>query len=736
MTVLRIALPTPLRRSFDYLPPKAMSAEQAKTLAAGLRIKVPFGPRKLVGILLEVSEHSEIDSKKLKPATAILEQDSLISPYILELCKWASTYYQHSIGEVLSNALPTLMRKEGELPNYSETRWRLTTEGKGLPEGALKRAPKQAKTLALLQDADDISMADITSAELNRSHIKALIDKGLAESYLVEATTPSTELNLLLHETPLKLNSQQQTSVNAINPNTGYQCCLLEGVTGSGKTEVYLQLIAKCLSQGKQALVLIPEIGLTPQTLARFQRRFNCTIATLHSGLTDRERAIAWQQARKQQASIVMGTRSAIFTDMPELGLIIIDEEHDGSFKQQDGFRYSARDIGIKRAFDNNIPIVLGSATPSLETLYHAQTGRYQHLQLTERATGAAIPPLQLIDTRNSALQSGFSQEALTAIHQEIGKGNQALVFINRRGFAPALMCNSCGEVAQCHHCDARLTVHYKQHVLRCHHCDSQWALPRHCSACQSHDIDFRGIGTERSEQALQQLFPGTRIIRVDRDTTSRKNAMQNVIDEVHQGEPCILVGTQMLAKGHHFPDVTLVIILDADGGLFSADFRGPEKTGQLLIQVAGRSGRESKPGRVMVQTLQAEHPSLLSLASNNYKLFAQQLLQERQVLGLPPYGFIAIIRADHSTLEGAEQLLRDLRKHSDQPGQPLAQCLGPLPAPMTKKAGRFRAQLILQADNRKHLHQRLQHIVAIAEQHPLAKKVRWSVDVDPADMY
>ncbi|MCR8921534.1 primosomal protein N' [Dasania sp. GY-MA-18] len=733
MTYLRLALPTPLRRSFDYLPPADLSAEQVQQLQPGLRIQVPFGPRQLIGVLLELSEHSDIAEHKLKPAIAVLDQHSLISPHILALCQWASNYYQYSVGEVLSNALPTLMRKQAELPSYSETRWRLSSKGKGLPEGALKRAPKQALALQLLQQQGDIGLAELTSAELNRSHIKALVDKGLAQAFSSEA---STAQHPVLKQASLTLNQQQQLAVSSINPEAGYQCCLLEGITGSGKTEVYLQLIAKCLKLGKQALVLIPEIGLTPQTLARFQRRFNCNIVILHSGLTDRERAIAWQQARKQQAAIVMGTRSAIYTDMPALGMIIIDEEHDSSFKQQEGFRYSARDIGIKRAFDLNIPIVLGSATPSLETLHNAESGRYQHLQLTQRATGASIPPLQLIDTRNSPLQHGFSKEVLTAIHSEIHSGNQVLVFINRRGFAPTLMCNNCGHVAQCQHCDARLTVHYRQRQLRCHHCDSLWPLPSHCLECNSHELDFRGIGTERSEQTLQQLFPGTEVIRIDRDTTSRKNAMQDMVDEVHKGEPCILVGTQMLAKGHHFPDVTLVVILDADGGLFSADFRGPEKMGQLLIQVAGRAGREAKAGQVMIQTLQPEHPFLLSLVNNNYKLFAQQLLRERKLLGLPPYGHLAIIRADHHNLAEAEQLLQALRQHSEQGQTSQAQCLGPLPAPMTKKAGRFRAQLILQADTRPLLHQRLQHIVAIAEQHPLAKKVRWSVDVDPADMY
>ena len=727
MPYLRLALPTPLRRSFDYLPPAAMAPAQLEQLKPGCRVQVPFGPRKLIGVLLEVVETTDIAPNKLKAALEILDQEAVLSPDIMGICKWASTYYQHAYGEVLSHALPVLLRKQGEIPELTETRWRLSNEGKGLPEGALKRARKQAAALSLLQQHHDIGLAQLTAAELNRSHIKALVDKGLAECF--EAKVSAAPNSTQTQAAP-QLNQQQQQAVNSVGE--GYQCYLLEGITGSGKTEVYLQLIEKCLTRGRQALVLIPEIGLTPQTMARFQRRFSAPMVMLHSALTDRERSLAWQQARTGQAQIVIGTRSAIFSDLPELGLIIIDEEHDSSFKQQDGFRYSARDIGIKRAFDKHIPIVLGSATPSLETLHNAQQGKFQHLKLTQRATGASLPPLELIDIRNAALQNGFSRPALDAIYQPLQAGNQALVFLNRRGFAPTLMCHSCGHIAQCQHCDARLTVHYQQRALRCHHCDSQWPLPHQCPDCQSHDIDFRGLGTERSEQTLKQLFPSTDIIRIDRDTTSRKQAMQDLVDEVHKGEPCILVGTQMLAKGHHFPDVTLVVILDCDGGLFSADFRGPEKMGQLLLQVAGRAGRENKPGQVLVQTLQPEHPFIISLVNSNYGLFASQILREREVIGLPPYGYLALIRSEHTSLNDAEQLLRDLRQQTE--GMP-AQCLGPLPAPMTKKAGRFRAQLILQADNRKALHQRLQQMVTLADQHTLAKKVRWSVDVDPADM-
>ena len=738
MTILRLAMPTPLRRSFDYLPPQDINHDDLAQLQPGCRVLAPFGPRKLVGVLLSIETESEVATNKLKAAAAILDQQPALTTPMLQLCRWAANYYQHPIGDVISNALPVLMRKSQPLPEQTDTYWQLTTEGKGLPEGALKRAPKQAKLLALLQQHGGLNSDDLAHHELSRSHVRSLIEKGLAES--VERRRQTALSDDKATEQALALNNQQQAALDAIDLDAGYRCALLEGITGSGKTEVYLQLIERCLQQGKQALVLIPEIGLTPQTLARFRRRFNCPIAILHSALSDRERLTAWQNAQAGQAKIVIGTRSAVFTPMPDLGLIIIDEEHDSSFKQQDGFRYSARDVAIKRAFDQQCPIILGSATPSLETLHNAITGRYLHLMMTERATGASTPAFETIDIRNMAMQDGFSPPLIAAIDHEINAGNQVLVFINRRGFAPVMICHDCGFNAQCPQCDARLTVHFGRRQLRCHHCEGQWPLPNNCPECGSHQLDFRGSGTERSEQALQQLFVDTPVIRIDRDTTSRKNAMQELVDEVHRGEPCILVGTQMLAKGHHFPDVTLVAILDADGGLFCADFRGPEKMGQLLVQVAGRAGREAKPGRVLIQTHQPDHPLIQSLTQDSYQQYARQLLQEREQTGLPPYGYLTLLRAEHKQLEIAEQLLRDIRRQSEANHQgsnnQTVQCFGPLPAPMTKKAGQYRAQLLLQATDRRALNQRLQAICHFADHHPYGKKVRWTIDVDPSDMF
>lgn len=729
MPFLRIAMPTPLYRSFDYLPPADINPATLAALQPGMRVLAPFGPRKLVGVLLAITEHSDVPQKQLKAVEALLDSQPLLDDAMLRLCQWAASYYLHPLGDVLQQALPSYLRKPAVIPEPTETRWQLSTEGKGLPEGALKRAPKQAALLQLLQKEPSINQQQLLAQGLNKSHLRTLINKGLAEEISVNLAHSHQSRNT---EALLPLNHQQQAALDSIQAIAGYQCALIDGITGSGKTEVYLQLISQCLKEGKQALVLIPEIGLSPQTLSRFQRRFDTPIALMHSALNDRERCVAWQQAASGHARVAIGTRSAIFSIMPELGLIIIDEEHDASYKQQDGFRYSARDLGIKRAFDAGIPIVLGSATPSLESLHNAQQGRYQHLRLTERAGKATSPSIELIDIKDQTLNNGFSQPLLDAIYQEIQQQNQILVFINRRGFAPVFMCNDCGFIAQCHHCDARLTVHYQDKKLRCHHCESKWSLPTVCAECKSHNIDFQGTGTERSEQILRYLFPDTDVIRIDRDTTSRKHAMSNMIEHIHQQQACILVGTQMLAKGHHFPNVTLVAMLDIDSGLFSADFRGPERTAQLLTQVAGRAGRAEKPGKVMLQTRQADHPFMQQLINNSYTEFAQQLITERQTLGLPPFSYLALVRADHTDLATAEQFLHDLRQQTEATKQ--AQCLGPLPAIMTRKAGRFRAQLILQARTRALLHQRLSQMLNIAAQHPLERKLRWSIDVDPIE--
>ncbi len=730
---LKLAIPTPLRRHFEYLPPP--SSEDFQWFP-GQRLRVPFGRQVLTAILVEVLHETTIPPKQLKAAQACLDPSPALPADILHLCAWAAQYYQCPPGEVYSTALPALLRQGEQATLTGEPYYRLSTEGKGLPETGLKRAPKQAEVLALLRAHKQLSVMALKDSNVSSATLKSLETKGLLERFIEVPCADAPQREGFLAEIELQLNEEQEIAFEALQFDR-YQSYLLEGTTGSGKTEVYLQAIARVLADGKQALVLIPEIGLTPQTLGRFQRRFNVPIAALHSGLNDKERLQAWLQASHGYARIIIGTRSAIFTPMTAPGIIIVDEEHDTSFKQQDGFRYSARDLAAVRANHHQIPLILGTATPALETLHNAISGRYQHLRLANRAAGAKAPSVKLLDIRGQRLQHGIADELLSAISDEVMAGNQVLVFLNRRGFAPTLMCHDCGWQALCPYCDTRLTVHQQPRHLHCHHCDHQRRIPGQCPSCHSLEVQALGMGTERSETELQALFPNTRIIRIDRDTTRRKNAMNDLLDEINTGKPCILVGTQMLAKGHHFPDVTLVAIIDADGGLFSADFRGPERMGQLITQVAGRAGRASKPGRVVLQSHHTDHPMIMSLMFEGYHRFARHLLRERQVANMPPYRYLALIKAEAQDAQLATQLLTYAREMAESihTSSDTLQFLGPLPANMERRGGRFRFQLQINTNSRSILNKLLGEIGLKLENHPLNRKVRWAIDVDPQDM-
>lgn len=731
---LHLAIPTPLRRRFDYLPPANITASDIAQLQPGTLIRVPFGHQEVVAVLLGTSSTSMLAIHQLKPALAIIDPQPVFSPELLALCSWAADYYQCPIGEALHTALPALLR-QGELAQtQSETLYRLTIAGQGLPEGALKRAPKQAALLSALQTRLYLTRDDLKLLEIARTHVKTLIDKGLVEAFQQPLTLADD--HKVLREQPLILSDEQEDALAQV-ASQGFQVSLLDGATGSGKTEIYLQAIARVLAQGKQALVLVPEIGLTPQTLARFQRRFALPIVALHSGLNDRERLDAWVKARVGYARIIIGTRSAIFTPLHNPGIIIVDEEHDNSFKQQDGFRYSARDLAVVRASRLSIPLLLGTATPSLETLHNALQGRYQHLHLRRRAGSAQAPSMQLLDIRAKNLHEGFAPEALAAIATEISAGNQVLVFLNRRGYAPTLECHDCGWLAKCNHCDARMTVHQQPRHLHCHHCGHQRPILQRCPNCHSKQLQPLGQGTERSEAALQQAFPTTSILRVDRDSTRTRNAMSELLQKVHTGEPCILVGTQMLAKGHHFADVTLVVIIDADSGLFSTDFRGPERMGQLLLQVAGRAGRAQKPGRVILQSHHTEHPLVQTLMYRGYHPFAETLLHERYVTQLPPYRHLALLRAESKRPELAVEFLQLARQRAEQltPASPSLHYLGPLPAMLERRGDRFRYQLQFNSAQRKPLQVLLTQLAQQLEQAALGKRVRWAIDVDPQEM-
>ncbi|TVP93163.1 MAG: primosomal protein N' [Pseudomonadaceae bacterium] len=733
--ILQVALPSPLRRLFDYRAPRGITRD---SLRPGTRVRVPFGRRQLVGFLVTVKDHSAVPLDKLKTASEVLDLEPILPDTLWQLCRWTASYYQHSLGDTLSCALPTLLRQGEPALARQQLLWQLLP-GAYPEHPAISRAPRQKQAVQILaQHPHGLSHALLGQWGLQRDTLETLERKGLVQP-LRQSPHHSNEPLPLLREAPLTANSEQQAALDAIIAGKGFNCWLLEGVTGSGKTEVYLQAIEHCLRQGKQALVLIPEIGLTPQTLERFRQRFSVPVVILHSGLNDRERMDAWLAARSGEVGIVIGTRSAVFTPLAHPGLIIIDEEHDLSYKQQDGLRYNARDLAVYRARLEDCGIILGSATPALESLHNVDSGRYQHLRLLLRAGDAQPPQMHCLDIRSRPLQGGLSQPMLQAIGEHLGKGNQVLVFLNRRGFAPTLMCHDCGWIAECSRCDARMTVHQSPPYLQCHHCDSQRALDHHCPKCNSEDLRPVGAGTERSEEHLKQCFPHTPVVRIDRDSTSRKQAMQQLLKQIHAGGPCLLVGTQMLAKGHHFPNVTLVAILDADGGLFSADFRGPERMAQLITQVAGRAGRADKPGQVLIQTHMADHPLLLDLTEQGYAAIARSELAARRSANLPPFSFMALLRAESTSAAQVNSFLEQACTSAEtlQSAQQLAvELLGPVPSPMERRAGRYRAQLLLQANQRAPLHSLLHQLLPLLEQDPLGRKVRWSLDIDPLDMF
>ena len=731
--IYRVAIPTPLHRLFDYRPP----LDEA-SIVPGCRVRVPFGKRDVIGIVISVESESDLPLNKLKPVSEVLDRHPVFSDDLFALARWAAAYYQHPVGDALQQALPVLLRQGQPARFAHQTLWRPAPAAR--LDAINTRAFRQRELLQLLLEHPNGISTDALRAEGgDPALLKSLQQKGLADAFEHRPELPNANSSDgVIREAPLTLHDEQALAVDRIRAAEGFSPMLLEGVTGSGKTEVYLQAIQACLERGLQALVLVPEIGLTPQTLSRFKARFRVPVLALHSGMTDRQRLDAWLWAREGSARILIGTRSAIFTPLSRPGLIIVDEEHDSSFKQQDGFRYHARDLAIFRANQLKIPVVLGSATPSLESLHNARSGRYHHLHLTRRAGNASPPLFRLLDIRQQALDAGLSAPLISQIRSHLDQGTQVLLFLNRRGFSPALICHDCGTPVDCTRCDARMTLHRQPPHLHCHHCDRQTPIPRACAQCGSSRLRPAGSGTERVEDRLQVHFPDIPVLRVDRDSTQRKHALERIMQQVHQGEPCILVGTQMLAKGHHFPKVTLVAVLDADAGLFSADFRGMEKTAQLILQVAGRAGRADHPGEVLLQTLHADHPMLNTLVHAGYEAFASEELQLRHAGYLPPFSHHALIRAEANRQGLAESFLISLRELAQQ--QQLlpqgVQCIGPFPAVMEKRAGLFRAQMLLQSPQRPALQHVLPLLSGLMQAHPEARRVRWSIDVDPIDSY
>jgi primosomal protein N' (replication factor Y) len=732
--IFRVAIPVPIYRLFDYLAPDNVELDNVKP---GVRLEVPFGKGKKIAFLLEIAGHSEVDTSKLKRVIRILDRKPLLSTKDLRLLQWAGNYYHHPLGEVISAAFPAALRQGKSVVVQTEKRYALTDLGKVTVGAQLQRTPKQKSVLEKFQgNPSCLSEAELSAWNDNwRPAVKQLIAKQLLQIEFSDVRVNSPES--LIRNNALQCNPQQQSAIDAVCAGLGrFGVFLLEGVTGSGKTEVYLQIIRTVLERGQQILVLVPEITLTPQLEDRFRQRFAVSIALSHSKLTDKQRQTAWLQMQQGECSIMLGTRSALFASLKNPGLIILDEEHDASFKQQEGFRFSARDIAVVRGKLLHIPVLLGSATPSLESLHNVDKQRYQLLHLPDRAGNATEPVLQLLDIRNKRMQEGLSESLVEEMHRTLAKNEQVLLFLNRRGFAPTLICHGCGWVARCQRCDANLVIHFDDERLRCHHCGKEQPLVKQCPACKTGELTPLGLGTERVEKVLAELFSDKVIVRLDRDSTQRKGSLENYLQQINQGKVDIILGTQMLAKGHHFPNVTLVAILDVDSGLFSIDFHAPEKLAQMIVQVSGRAGRAEKPGKVVMQTRQPEHPLLTTLIRQGYRSFAKTALAERKEALLPPFSYQALLRVQAADVDMPQLFFQAVTALVQELNTGHTQVLGPVAAPMARRAGLYRYQLLFQNTRRQELHVLLDALIPEIAKLKQAKKVRWSLDVDPVDLY
>ncbi len=756
LSVVHVAVPGPFLSPLDYL-----YHESEKMPVVGGRVWVSVRHQRVVGVVIALGHSTQFEEAKLKNIHQVIDQEPLFTLQQMRLFQWASYYYHEPIGDVISAALPKRLKQGKADEIKEEIWWSLTPEGRNISlEQLPARAHRQRSVLTFFQTMYTEKVIHLSATMLAehltgwQATVRALIQKGWLQQecfYAVREIDENTS-----KRSRHVLNEAQRAIVDSVvthiqSAQSGFIAYLLEGITGSGKTEVYLEIIDVVLAQGKQVLVLVPEIGLTPQMVRRFEAYLGFPVALLHSGLNETERHRAWHRVRTGQASVLLGTRSAIFTPFKSLGLCIIDEEHDLSYKQQEGFRYSARDLIVKRASQENIPVILGSATPSLESLYNVHKGQYHYLALRYRAGQATLPGFKILDIRGEKIYEGISQALKAAIQTCLNEGGQTLLFLNRRGFAPVLMCHACGWQARCPSCDANMTLHSGQHYhyLLCHHCAEQMPEPDVCPNCGCQDELIKiGQGTERLHNVMKGWFPEASILRIDRDTTRQKGKMASLTRQAQAGEADILIGTQMLAKGHDFPNVTLVGILDIDQGLFSADYRASERMAQLIIQVAGRAGRAHKKGQVWIQTHQPEHSVFTVLIPRGYHVFAQMLLQERCEAGLPPYSYQIMVRAEATEAQYALDFLQSLKAGLTlmlqkinyglgkiQKKENFIELLGPVPAPMLRRQGRYRFQLLIQATQRKRLHQLISEMVPYIYKSPLARKVRWSLDVDPQDM-
>ncbi|MBA0902046.1 MAG: primosomal protein N' [Candidatus Nitrotoga sp.] len=724
MKIVRVALDVPLSKLFDY------SLGNDISISPGQRVLVSFGHKEMVGVAIECVASSALLAERIKPVLKVLDDTPAMPDELLGLLHFCSDYYHYPLGATVLAALPSRLRIKRAIAIQEEMQYVLSSSGCALDLILLpKRKVVQHRILAALR-LGALNIAQVRA--LSSSGVSAL--KGLLDAGWVETRTVSSIHDTSTFSDTHTLTLEQQQAVDLIATTVCFNCILLHGITGSGKTEVYVHAMNRILQQGGQVLLLVPEINLTPQLENYFRGRLpDIELVSLHSGLSDDERMRNWLHAQSGRARIVLGTRLAVFAPLPRLALVIVDEEHDASFKQQDGLRYSARDVAIFRASQRDLPIVLGSATPSLESYYNAQSGRYKMLRLTQRAvTQAKLPTINCINIGNVAMQHGLSEPLMKALSERLQRGEQSLIFVNRRGYAPVLMCSACGWMSGCTNCAGKLVLHLKDGRLRCHHCGHQERVPQACPSCGNTDLQPIGVGTQRIESVLRESFPGARILRVDRDSTRNKGAWQVMRQQIQDNAVDILVGTQMLAKGHDFPNLTLVGVVNPDSALYSNDFRASEKLFSQLTQVAGRAGRADKPGQVLIQTAFPEHPLFDSLQRHDYDAWAKTLVDERRSAGFPPFVYQVLLRAEAKSEPHVYSFLGRAREDAIKLAMPV-DVYSVVPAVMPRRANHFLAQLLVQSEARKSLQQFLR------EWHPLLgvladNKLRWSLDIDPMD--
>ncbi len=724
MAIVRVALPIPLPQVFDYAAADASEAD------IGRCVKVPFGRGERTGLIVALAEAAEVDATRVKTVHHIQRAVPALPADWLELVGFVARYYHAPIGEVVALALPPgLRRADGVSAEDEDPLLALAAAGRE----ALAAPRRPSKALTLLR-ALAVGPGPWRRAVVREMAGGEAVGELLRRGWLAVVTDGGDP-----HATGAlpALTAEQAAAVDAVHQaGPGFRTWLLHGVTGSGKTEVYLRLAANMLAQGRQVLMLVPEIALTPQLEARVAQRFAAAnVVSLHSGLADGARSRGFVQALTGRADIVLGTRLAVFAPLPRLGLILVDEEHDASYKQQEGVRYSARDVAVWRARQRDVPIVLGSATPSLETWYHARREHYALQTLSQRALAASLPVVRCIDTRRLKLDEGLSPALQAALAQRLARGEQSLVFLNRRGYAPVLSCPACGWVSRCPHCSANLVVHLADRRLRCHHCGCDGPIPPACPSCGNQDIQPFGRGTQRIEARLAELFPQARVLRVDRDAARTRKQWEALLDTIAAGEADILVGTQMMAKGHDFPKLTLVGVIAADASLHAADFRAPERLFQQLMQVGGRAGRGELAGEVLIQTEYPAHPLYQHLARHDFDAFARMALQERRSAGFPPFTYQAMLRADAPALDDAVEFLRHARRLAQERAPEGLRIFDPVPMRMTRLARRERAQLLVEADQRGPLQIFLADWLALLYRQRTARELRWQIDVDPLEV-